>query len=344
MLNSVSEISQQVPDGHWLPIVFVMLMGLSILIYVILDGFDLGVGILFATASEDDKDTMISSIGPFWDANETWLVLSVGLLLVAFPMAHGIILTALYLPVFIMLVGLILRGVAFDFRVKASFKHKTFWNLAFFAGSLMAAASQGYMLGLYIIGLEHTLAGVAFGLLTALCLIAGYAFIGSCWLIMKTEGALQVRAVKWARTTIGFVALGLASVSLVTPMVSPRIFDKWFSIPEIILLAPIPIVSVIVLFVLYQVLNRYPLSGDQLNWAPFTAAISLFVLGFFGMAYSFYPYVVPDKLTLWQASSAPESLMIILAGAGMVLPVILGYSVYAYWVFWGKTKPLSYGE
>ncbi len=344
MLNTATEISQQVPEGHWLPIAFVMLMGLSILIYVILDGFDLGVGILFAASKEDDKDMMIASIGPFWDANETWLVLSVGLLLVAFPVAHGIILTALYLPVFLMLVGLILRGVAFDFRVKASLKHKTFWNGAFFAGSLMAASSQGYMLGLYIIGLEHTLAGIAFGLLTALCLIAGYAFIGACWLIMKTEGELQVKAVKWARTLIGFVALGLASVSIVTPLVSPRIFAKWFSLPEIILLAPIPMISVAILFGLYKLLGKYPLTDDQFNWAPFAASISLFILGFFGMAYSFYPYVVPDKLTLWQASSAPESLIIIFAGAGTVLPVILGYSIYAYWVFWGKSTLLSYGE
>ncbi|MEM7615827.1 MAG: cytochrome d ubiquinol oxidase subunit II, partial [Pseudomonadota bacterium] len=184
---------------QWLPFVFAGLMGLSILVYVILDGFDLGVGVLFPFANEEEKDAMIASIGPFWDANETWLVLAVGLLLVAFPTAHGAILTALYGPVVIMLIGLILRGVAFEFRVKAPAAYKRLWNNAFFVGSLMTSLSQGFMLGLYVMGLDWTLGHVAFALLTAVFLTVGYSFIGATWMIHKNSDALQMKAVTWAR-------------------------------------------------------------------------------------------------------------------------------------------------
>jgi hypothetical protein len=209
------------PADIWLPFTFAALMGLSILIYVVLDGYDLGVGVLFVAADPDEKDRMVASIGPFWDANETWLVLAVGLLLVAFPVAHGIILTALYVPVALMLVGLILRGVSFEFRAKVRPEHKGAWNAAFFAGSLMTALSQGYMLGLYIMGLEETLWTVAFAGLTAICLTAGYAFIGACWLIYKTEEILQWKAVRWAKRLVVFVAAGFVALSLASPAVSP---------------------------------------------------------------------------------------------------------------------------
>ena len=220
------------PADIWLPFTFAALMGLSILIYVVLDGYDLGVGVLFVAADPDEKDRMVASIGPFWDANETWLVLAVGLLLVAFPVAHGIILTALYVPVALMLVGLILRGVSFEFRAKVRPEHKGAWNAAFFAGSLMTALSQGYMLGLYIMGLEETLWTVAFAGLTAICLTAGYAFIGACWLIYKTEEILQWKAVRWAKRLVVFVAAGFVALSLASPAVSPRIFQKWRCSPR----------------------------------------------------------------------------------------------------------------
>ena len=326
----------------WLPVVFAGLMGLSILIYVTLDGFDLGIGILFGGAPEPWKDRMIAAIGPFWDANETWLVLAVGLLLVAFPMAHGTILTALYLPVAIMLLGLILRGVAFEFRAKVEPEKKRNWDRAFFVGSLMTALSQGYMLGLYIMGLEQTPWTIAFALLTAVCLAAGYAFIGAAWIILKTDGDLQRRAVRWARWAVGLVALGMAAVSLASPLVSPRIFEKWFSIPEIILLAPLPILSAIVLAGLWMVLGHLPDRNDRWDWVPFAGAVSVFALAFAGLAYSFYPYVVPERLTIYEAASAPESLMVILAGTLFVLPVILGYSAFAYRVFRGKATDLRY--
>ena len=239
-----------------LPVIFAGLLGLSILLYVILDGFDLGVGILLPFANDDEKDRMIASIGPFWDANETWLVLGIGILLVAFPVAHGVILTALYLPVAVMLVGLILRGVAFEFRIKAPVKRKDLWNRAFFAGSLITALSQGFMLGLYIVGLEYTFAHVLFALITALCVSAGYAFIGATWLIHKADGTLQHAAVSWARFGMIGSAIGLGLVSMVTPLVSERIFNKWFSIPEILLLASLPIASALLLAVLWIALRN----------------------------------------------------------------------------------------
>lgn len=326
----------------WLPVVFAGLMGLSILIYVVLDGYDLGVGILLPLADDPQKDRMIAAIGPFWDANETWLVLAVGLLLVAFPMAHGVILTALYLPVAVMLIGLILRGVAFEFRAKAPAPRKGLWNAAFFAGSLMTGLSQGFMLGLYIMGLDHTPATLAFAFLTALCLTTGYAFIGATWLIVKTDGALQKKAVRWARTGLAGVVGGIFVVSVASPLVSPRIFDKWFSVPEFLLLAPLPLMSAVLIAVLWIALRHLPDPDDRWRHVPFATAIGLFALAFAGLAYSFYPYVVPERLTIYAAASAPESLMIILVGTVFVLPAIIGYTAVAYTVFRGKATDLRY--
>lgn len=327
---------------QWLPLTFAALMGLSILIYVVLDGFDLGVGVLFPFAENEEKDMMVASIGPFWDANETWLVLAIGILLVAFPSAHGTILTALYLPVAIMLIGLILRGVAFEFRVKAPPQFKTFWNHAFFTGSLMASLSQGFMLGLYIMGLQWTVWTVAFSLLTAVFLTVAYSFIGATWLILKTEGALQAKAVEWSKGGIWGLVLGLGAVSVASPLVSPRIFDKWFSFPEIVLLAPLPIMFCVLIGLLFTGLKRLPAENDSFSWMPFVATIVLFILAFFGLAYSFYPYVVPEQLTIYEAASAPESLIIILFGTIFVLPAILGYTILSYTIFRGKARPLSY--
>lgn len=326
----------------WLPWAFALLMGLSILIYVVLDGFDLGVGLLMPLADDTEKDRLVASIGPFWDANETWLVLAVGLLLVAFPPAHGIILTALYLPVFVMLVGLILRGVSFEMRAKAPLKQKPMWNLAFFVGSLLASLSQGFMLGMYIMGLNWTLPHVGFALLTAVFLTIGYSFIGAAWLIWKTEGHLQFRAIGWAKGGIWGLILGIVAISTATPFVSARIFDKWFTWPEIALLSPLPVLSGALVLFLWWKLARMPLKDDRLAWTPFVAAIGLFSLAYGGMAYSFYPYVVPERLTIYEAAAAPESLFIILLGTIFVLPAILGYTVLSYYIFRGKATELRY--
>ena len=328
--------------ADWLPWAFASLMGLSILIYVVLDGFDLGVGILFPLATPAEQDKMIGSIGPFWDANETWLVLAVGLLLVAFPQAHGMILTALYLPVFIMLVGLILRGVAFEFRAKARDHHKGLWNRLFFTGSLMTALAQGFMLGLYVMGLEQTWATYAFATLTAVFLAVGCSFIGAAWLVHKTEAELQHKSVRWARESLWGVVLGIGAVSLATPLVSSRLFDKWLSFPQVLYLAPLPILSGLLIVWLWRMLRAMPFADDRRSWLPFAVATSLFALAYLGMAYSFYPYVVPERLTIYEAASAPESLFIIFVGACVVVPVIAGYSVLAYTIFRGKATELRY--
>jgi cytochrome bd ubiquinol oxidase subunit II len=326
----------------WLPLIFAGLMGLAILIYVVLDGFDLGIGILMARTDVAERDCMIASIGPFWDANETWLVLGIGLLLVAFPAAHGIILGALYLPTALLLAGLILRGVAFDFRAKAHDSHKRAWDYAFFFGSLLASLAQGYMLGLYILGFEPGWASHLFALLTAVMLAGGYAFIGACWLILKTEGDLQRRAILWARWASWLTGAGIVAVSLATPLVSPRIFDKWFALPDMLVLAPVPIATAVLFLWVEILLRRLPLPDDRRAWQPFVGGVGVFMLSFVGLAFSFYPYVVPDRLTIWQAASAPESLLFMGVGVAIVLPMIVGYTIYSYVVFRGKASDLTY--
>lgn len=325
-----------------LPVIFAGLMGLSIMIYVVLDGYDLGVGVLTAFASDDEKDRMIASIGPFWDANETWLVLAVGLLLVAFPAAHGVILTTLYIPVAIMLIGLIFRGVAFEFRAKVRPERKRLWNLSFFWGSLITTLAQGYMLGIYVLGLDTSWLATLFAAGVALALTATYAFLGAAWLIFKAEDELQLKAVRWARRTLVVMALGMGTISIVTPLASERIFSKWFSVPEIILLVPLPLVAGGIFIGLWFMLKKMPFRGDKFSWAPLLMGAGAMITGFAGLAYSFYPYVVPEKLTIYEAASATESLGIILVGTLIVLPIILGYTVFAYTVFRGKATALTY--
>jgi cytochrome bd ubiquinol oxidase subunit II len=328
--------------GLELPFVFAALLGLSILIYVVLDGFDLGVGILFPFATPDERDTMVASIGPFWDANETWLVLAIGILLVAFPVAHGAILTQLYLPVTIMLIGLILRGVAFEFRAKAPPSHKRWWDGAFWIGSLSTGLTQGFMLGMYIMGLSYTWWHVGFAIVTGLFLTVGYSFIGATWLILKTDGVLQRKAVAWSRGGIWGVVLGMGAISMATPFVSARLFDKWFAWPNMLYLAPLPILSAALIGYLWWKLQRLPMDGDRWAWSPFVAAIALFALGFAGMAYSFYPFIVPEAITIYEAASSDDALSIILVGTLIVLPTIIAYSILSYWIFRGKATKLSY--
>lgn len=328
--------------SDWYPLVFVGLMGLAMLIYVVLDGYDLGVGILLRGADDADKDSMIASIGPFWDANETWLVLGVGILLVAFPRAHGVILGGLYLPVAFMLVGLILRGVAFDFRVKAHADHKPLWNLAFHAGSTLAGFAQGFMLGLYILGFDYSWTSLAFATCIGLGLLAGYALLGACWLILKSEGALYARAVRWARVALWLTGLGIAAVSLATPLVSERIFAKWFTPANLLMLSPIPLMTAWLFLIGERALKRLAAGTEPRIWIPFACAVGVFVLAFAGLAYSLFPFLVVDRITYQDAASAPESLGFMLVGVAITLPAILGYTAYSYRVFWGKTRELKY--
>jgi cytochrome bd ubiquinol oxidase subunit II len=332
--------------AYWLPLAFTAVLGLALLVYVVLDGYDLGVGVLLRSAPEADKDLMVASIGPFWDANETWLVLGIGVLLTVFPRAHSAILSALYLPVALMLAGLILRGVSFDFRAKAHDSRKAMWNQLFFAGSLLASFAQGFMLGLWVVGFRADAWAYAFAVLIGACLVATYALLGAGWLILKTQGPLQLLAVRWAHRSLGLMAVGIAAVSVATPLMSQRIFDKWFSLPYVVLLAPIPLTTAALFFIIHRSLRRLPVRLQQGNeygiWVPFGCSIGVLVLAFYGLAYSVFPYLVVDQLTLWQAASAVESLWVIFIGAAVVLPVIVGYTVYAYRVFSGKAVALEY--
>lgn len=329
-------------EAYWLAIIFIGLMGLAVLIYAVLDGYDLGVGILLPADDENQRDTMIASIGPFWDANETWLVLAVGILLIAFPSAHSEILYHLYLPVTLMLAGLILRGVAFDFRAKAPVDHKTLWDKTFKAGSLLASLAQGYMLGLYVMGFESSWAAYGFAVLSALCVSAAYAYIGGAWLVMKAEGELQMRAARWTRIAGWLTALGIAAVSFTNPLVSDFIFNKWFGSTLSLLMLIIPLMSLFAFLITDRYLAGFPYQNDFGCWIPFCGCLLLFTLSFIALGYSFFPYVVPGKMDIWQAAAAPESLKFILVGVVVVLPSILLYTAYAYRVFWGKATQLHY--
>ena len=324
-----------------LPVIFMALMGLSMLVYVISDGYDLGVGLLMHRATPAEKDVLIASIGPFWDANETWLVLGVGILLVAFPKAHGLVLTQLYLPVTFMLIGLILRGVAFDFRVKAKALRKPMWDRLFFAGSMIASLSQGWMLGRYISGFGEGWNYPLFAAAIALALPAAYALLGAAWLIMKTEGELQEKAIHWARLAWLPVVIGMVLISLATPWISQTVRERWFSLPEIIALMVIPAVTGVALVVARVVLDK-AIVRKELCWLPFVLLIAVFVLGFVGLAYSIYPFVVIDRLTIWQAASSPAALKVILVGVCISVPAIAAYTVFSYWVFRGKATELKY--
>ena len=329
-------------SAEWMPIVFLLLMGTAMLAYVILDGYDLGIGMLMHRADPAERDLMIAAIGPFWDANETWLVLGIGILLIAFPKAHGLVLSALYLPVAVMLLGLTLRGVAFDFRVKARDVHQPLWNRAFIAGSGLAALAQGWMLGRYITGFSEGLLAQSFAALIALALPAAYLLMGACWLVLKTEGPLQRKAVRWARIAWAPVVVGMGLISIATPLVSATVRERWFRLPDFIALLPIPLFTAVALVAALVVLRSRHVEG-RLCWFPFVALVGVFLMGGLGLAYSLFPYVVMDRLTIWQAASAPKSLAFILAGCAVAVPAIAGYTVFSYRVFSGKARALHYG-
>ena len=328
--------------NEFLPLIFMGVMGLALLAYVVLDGYDLGVGILLPLATDEQKDVMVSSIGPFWDANETWLVLGIGVLLIAFPLAHGIVLSALYLPVAIMLIGLILRGVSFDFRVKARAARKELWNRLFWLGSLMAATAQGWMLGSYLTGFDHGAWSLLFSLGIALTLPTAYCMLGAGWLIMKTGDELQRKAVGWARAALWPMGVALVGISLATPLVNREVFDKWFAMPQIIGLLPIPVACAAAFFAAFHVVRKPNVVAAGYGWVVFASTVLIFVLAFLGLAYSIYPYIVIGRLTVWQAAAAHESLVFIFVGVAITLPAIIVYTVFMYRVFWGRASTLSY--
>jgi len=327
---------------YGLPVFYVLVMGLALLIYVMLDGYDLGVGMLLPLANEQQKDTMIASIGPFWDANETWIVLGVGVLLIAFPKAHGLVLSALYIPVTLMLIGLTLRGVAFDLRVKAGHVHKSMWNKAFFIGSLLAATSQGWMLGAYITGLQDTSVNLIFSALIALTLPALYIMLGAAWLLMKTADELFDQAVRWARTALLPMGIGLLLVSIATPLVSKVIADKWFVLPGAIGLLPLPLSIVLVFLGMAWLLNKPRYMKNGYAWLVFAGLAVICVMATLGLAYSIFPDIIIGRMDIWSAAAATNSLLFILAGVVITLPLIVAYTVYVYRVFHGKATELTY--
>jgi cytochrome d ubiquinol oxidase subunit II len=325
----------------YLPVIWAALIGTAVALYVILDGFDLGMGILFPTTkSEGERDQIMTTIAPFWDGNETWLILGGGGLWVAFPQAYGVIMPALYLPVIVMLLSLVFRGVAFEFRGVS--RSKIWWNRAFTAGSTLAAFSQGVILAGLIQGIKSengVFTGGAFdwatpfALLCGLGVVAGYALLGATWLVMKTEGPVAVRARTQAKLLLGLVMVFMGVVSLWTAVAIPRISERWFSLPNFFFLAPVPIITALVAAMGWRTLE----TGRE--GTPFIASIMLFLLGYLGLVISSYPYLVPPSLTVWQAAAAPESQIFMLLGTLVFLPLALCYTALIYWLFRGKVKP-----
>ncbi len=321
-----------------LPVIWAALIGVAVAMYVILDGFDLGIGILFPFArNEVQRDQMMRSIAPYWDGNETWLVLGGGGLFVAFPAAYAIIMPALYLPVIVMLLALVFRGVAFEFRLVS--ERKTAWSLAFTVGSALAALAQGVILGGLIQGIpveNRAFAGGAFdwatpfALLCGVALIAGYALLGATWLTMKTSGEVAERSRAQSRPLLISVIVLMGIVSLYTPLAFERIASRWFVMPNIIYLSPVPIATALLAYLVWRSI------GNGREVIAFLGTIGLFLLGYLGLVISIFPYLVPPTLTIWDTAAAPSSQLFMLVGTLILLPIIIGYIVFVYWLFRGK--------
>jgi cytochrome d ubiquinol oxidase subunit II len=323
-----------------LPLIWAGILGIAVAFYVTLDGFDLGIGILLPFAANDaERDRMIASIAPFWDGNETWLVLGGGGLLVAFPQAYSIIMPAFYLPLIVMLLALVFRGVTFEFRAIAH--RKPFWNGVFAAASTIAGLCQGFVLGGLVQGIaveNGAFSGgpldwaTPFGLLCALGVVAGYALLGATWLMLKTDGDMARRAATKAKVLLVAVLVFMAAVSIYTPLAIPRIAQRWFTLPNLFYLSPIPVLTALVAFAQWRFIEA------RREAAPFLATIALFLLGYLGLVISTYPYIVPPALTIRQAAAAPSSQTFMLIGTLALLPVILCYTALTYWLFRGKVR------
>ena len=324
-----------------LPMIWYSLMITAVALYVILDGFDLGVGILFPFApSEKCRDRMMNSIAPFWDGNETWLVLGGGGLLAAFPLAYAILMPALYIPVTVMLLGLIFRGVAFEFRFKAR-KSRPIWDYSFHVGSLLATVMQGMILGAVVQGIQvegRSFAGGpfdwinAYSVMTGIALVFGYALLGSTWLVMKTEDETQDWARRSASYVLGYVGLFIAVVSISMPLMKDFIRALWFSLPNFFYLAPIPLLTALFFALIWRDLH----TGHEVR--PFVLSIGVFLLGYLGLGISLWPWLVPYAVTFRQAAAAPESQSLLLVGTVVLLPMVLAYTAYCYYVFRGKAS------
>jgi cytochrome bd ubiquinol oxidase subunit II len=328
--------------GIDLPVLWAIIIGFGLMMYVVMDGFDLGIGLLFPFIRDRaDRDLMVNTVAPVWDGNETWLVLGGAGLMAAFPLAYSVLLSALYLPLILMLAGLICRGVAFEFRFKADDAHKIIWDISFAGGSYVAAFFQGVALGAYINGFHvsgPSYQGGAldwltpFSIFTGFGLLIAYALLGTTWLIMKTEGALQRRMIALARPVAIILLIVIGIVSLWTPLAHPQVAARWFSLPDIIFFAPVPVLTLATTWAMLKALRREP------HVVPFGLALFLLFLGYSGLAISLWPNVIPPDISIWQAQAPAQSMGFTLVGALFIIPIILAYTSWSYYVFRGKVR------
>lgn len=321
--------------------IWTVILGVGVFLYVLLDGFDLGVGILYGFVGDTpSRNLVMNTVAPVWDGNETWLILGGVGLLAAFPLAFAIIIPAVYFPVVIMLLALIFRGVAFEFRYRDA-QHRTFWDHGFCYGSLVATLAQGIILGAFIQGFRTSgrqfIGGsfdcfTPFSLLVGVALVFGYALLGAGWLILKTEGALQARARRQGKWCLVGVLAAIAAVSVWTPVMDHDIAQRWFTTPNILFLLPVPVLTALVAFWEWRLLD------SDAEAAPFVAAVLLFLLAYLGIAVSLWPDIVPHRYTLWQAASSESTQGFLLVGTLVLLPIVLLYTAWSYWVFRGKVR------
>jgi cytochrome d ubiquinol oxidase subunit II len=324
--------------------IWTFILGLGVFVYVLLDGFDLGVGILYGFAQKDDRQLLMNSIAPIWDGNETWLILGGVGLMAAFPLAFVIIMPAVYFPILLMLLGLVFRGVAFEFRFKEP-TFQRFWDNAFCAGSAIATFAQGTVLGAFIQGFKVTgraFTGTSwdwltpFSLLTGIALMLGYTLLGAGWLVLKTEHHLQDWARGAGKVALIGVLIAVGIVSLWTPLIDHDIGTRWFSLPNIFFLAPVPILTAAVAIFVWRELDGHR------DATPFLGTVVLFLLSYLGIAVSLWPMIVPHRFTLWEAASSPGTQVFLLIGTLVLLPIVLAYSAWSYWVFRGKVTGAFY--
>jgi cytochrome d ubiquinol oxidase subunit II len=324
--------------------IWAFIIAFAVFVYVVMDGFDLGLGILFPLfPTKEDRDTITNTVAPVWDGNETWLVLGGGGLMAAFPLAYSVLLPAIYAPIIAMLIGLMFRGVAFEFRWRTQSKRNR-WDIAFAGGSWLAALAQGIALGAILQGVQvegrHYAGGwwdwlTPFSLLTGVSLVAGYALLGATWLILKTEGSLRDRAYHLSWYLLFAMLLAIAAVSIATPLLTIQYAQRWFTWPNIVLTAPVPVAVAAVTVLLLK-----NLAEKRDGW-PFPLTLTLFLLSYAGLGISMYPYIVPQSITIWQAAAPASSQLFMLVGVAVLIPLILAYTGWAYWVFRGKVHPGS---
>lgn len=343
MTPAAVEITEMLPV--LLPLVWAAILALAVFLYVLLGGYDLGLGVLFPLApSDSDRDAMMASVAPFWDGNETWLVLGGGGLLAAFPLAYSVMLPALYIPLILMLLGLILRGVAFEFRFKSD-RSRWAWDLAFAGGSTLAALMQGLTIGAFVQGFSVTnnqYSGgpfdwlTPFSVVTAIAVLSGYVLLSAGWLIMKADEALREWAYGVARVALIAITLFIAAFSLWTPLLHPDIAARWFSPGNMVMFSPVPLLTAFAVFSLWRSIKT------RQRYAPFLWGTAIFLLCYTGLAVSLFPYIIPPDITIWQAAAAPASQIFMLYGAVPLLPVIIGYTAYSYYALWDAPEHDAY--